>query len=52
MINFFYFLILKKCYYILNETNDKEIVGGVVVGKIYYGSGSGDYRFSGNNFQS
>jgi hypothetical protein len=35
----------------LNETNNAEIVGGVKVGKVYHGSGSGDYRFSGDNLQ-
>ena len=43
---------LKKCYYILHETNKKKIVGeDVIVGKIYHGSGSGDYRFSSDNLQ-
>lgn len=46
MINFFN---LKKCYYILNETNIGVIFGGIKVGKVYHGPGSGDYRFSSNN---
>jgi len=38
------------CYYILHETDNEEIVGrGVIIGKIYHGSGSGDYRFPGDN---
>ncbi len=45
-------LNLKICYYALHETNNEEIVGrGVIVGKVYHGSGSGDYRFSGDNLQ-
>ena len=41
MINFSIFFNLKKRYYILNETNIGVIFGGVKVGKVYHGPGSG-----------
>lgn len=50
--DFSLFFNLKICYYILHKIRGKKMIGGVEVGKIYYGSGSGDYRFSSDNLQS
>ena len=45
-------LNLKMRYHILYETYNDEVVGGNKVGKIYYGFGSGDYRFPSNKFKT